>query len=106
MTTSCLLSPYNTLCSRRGPQDVFTNEEARQLALEKFHGELGRTSSSKLAVKKVASSLAKAAIAKGSRDNVTVVVVDVRVSGQVRQGAEEGERRVGGEGRNGDGAGL
>ncbi len=86
MACNCLLSPHESLGHHLYPQDVFTNEEARQLALEKFHGELGRTSSSKLAVKKVASSLAKAAIAKGSRDNVTVVVVDVRVSGRVRQG--------------------
>ncbi len=61
---------------------MFTNEEARTLALEKFQGELQRTSSSKMAVKKAASSLAKAALAKGSRDNVTVVVVDVRLPGQ------------------------
>lgn len=64
-----------------GVQDVFTNEEARTLALEKFNGELTRTSSSKMAVKKAASSLAKAALAKGSRDNVTVVVVDLRQPG-------------------------
>ncbi|GLI60936.1 hypothetical protein VaNZ11_003172 [Volvox africanus] len=64
-----------------GLWDVFTNEEARALALEKFNGELQRTSSSKMAVKKAASSLAKAALAKGSRDNVTVVVVDMRTQG-------------------------
>ncbi|KAG2483038.1 hypothetical protein HYH03_018067 [Edaphochlamys debaryana] len=64
-----------------GLWDVFTNDEARTLALEKFSGELARTSSSKMAVKKAASSLAKAALAKGSRDNVTVVVVDVRPQG-------------------------
>ena len=56
-------------------QDVFTNEEARVLAIGKFRGELARTDSSKMAVKKAASSLAKAALAKGSRDNVTVVRV-------------------------------
>jgi hypothetical protein len=54
-------------------QDVFANEEARVLAIGKFRGELARTDSSKLAAKKAASSLAKAALAKGSRDNVTVV---------------------------------
>ncbi|GLC46197.1 hypothetical protein PLESTB_001534000 [Pleodorina starrii] len=70
-----------------GLWDVFTNEEARTLALDKFNGELQRTLSSKLAVKKAASSLAKAALAKGSRDNVTVVVVDVRVSGRGHNGA-------------------
>ncbi|GIL81560.1 hypothetical protein Vretimale_738 [Volvox reticuliferus] len=64
-----------------GLWDVFTNEEARALALEKFRGEFQRTSSSKMAVKKAASSLAKAALAKGSRDNVTVVVVDMRTQG-------------------------
>lgn len=67
-------------------QDVFTNEDACTLALEKFHGELQRTSSSKMAVKKAASSLAKAALAKGSRDNVTVVVVDVRLQGTLAAG--------------------
>ncbi|KXZ42753.1 hypothetical protein GPECTOR_120g420 [Gonium pectorale] len=77
--TSVLRRPEDLLLimASDGLWDVFTNEEARSLALEKFHGELARTSSSKMAVKKAASSLAKAALAKGSRDNVTVVVVDL-----------------------------
>ncbi|KAG2427719.1 hypothetical protein HYH02_014550 [Chlamydomonas schloesseri] len=81
--TSVLRRPEDTLLimASDGLWDVFTNEEARTLALEKFNGELGRTSSSKMAVKKAASSLAKAALAKGSRDNVTVVVVDLRQPG-------------------------
>ncbi|GFR48367.1 hypothetical protein Agub_g10257, partial [Astrephomene gubernaculifera] len=81
--TSVLRRPEDQLLimASDGLWDVFTNEEARTLALEKFSGELQRTSSSKMAVKKAASSLAKAALAKGSRDNVTVVVVDVRLHG-------------------------
>ncbi|PNW87560.1 hypothetical protein CHLRE_02g141250v5 [Chlamydomonas reinhardtii] len=81
--TSVLRRPEDTLLvmASDGLWDVFTNEEARTLALEKFNGELTRTSSSKMAVKKAASSLAKAALAKGSRDNVTVVVVDLRQPG-------------------------
>ncbi|EFJ44479.1 hypothetical protein VOLCADRAFT_121292 [Volvox carteri f. nagariensis] len=81
--TSVLRRPEDQLLimASDGLWDVFTNEEARALALEKFNGELQRTSSSKMAVKKAASSLAKAALAKGSRDNVTVVVVDMRLHG-------------------------
>mmetsp|Transcript_3614 Transcript_3614/g.7828 ORF Transcript_3614/g.7828 Transcript_3614/m.7828 type:complete len:582 (-) Transcript_3614:984-2729(-) len=63
-----------------GLWDVFSNEEACALAISTFQVELEKGVSSSAAAKKVASSLTKGALSKGTRDNVTVVVVDVSVS--------------------------
>lgn len=68
------------LLASDGLWDVLSNQDACALALKVFQAELAKGSSSRSGVKKAASSLAKTALARGSRDNITVVVVDVRLS--------------------------
>lgn len=62
-----------------GLWDVLSNADAGSLAVRKFLSDLEAGRSARSALKHAASSLAKAAISRGSRDNVTVIVVDVRM---------------------------
>jgi len=62
-----------------GLWDVLGNEDARQVALTSFQGEFEKTGSAKMAIKKATSALVKSALAKGSKDNITVIVVDCRL---------------------------
>lgn len=62
-----------------GLWDVLSNADAGNLAVRKFLSDLEAGRSVRSALKHAASSLAKAAISRGSRDNVTVIVVDVRM---------------------------
>ncbi len=63
-----------------GLWDVFSNKDACALASAKFEEELAASGNVRAALKKAASALAKAALTRGSRDNVTVLVADVRMS--------------------------
>lgn len=61
-----------------GLWDVFSNQDACTVAWEAFQKSMSSAGgASKTAVKQAARALAKAAMDKGSRDNITVVIVDV-----------------------------
>ncbi len=66
-----------------GLWDVLSSADVCAMALRKFEGELGCGGSVRGALRKAASALAKAALDKGSRDNVTVLVVDLRPAAPV-----------------------
>lgn len=61
-----------------GLWDVMSNSDVANHALRKFQKYLAAGHSTQSSLRHVASSLAKTAISKGSRDNITVLVVDVR----------------------------
>ena len=63
-----------------GLWDVLGNGEAAKLAMAAFDGELAANKSARSALKKAASVLAKTALERGSRDNVTVLCIDMRFS--------------------------
>lgn len=62
-----------------GLWDVIGNQEACNIAHQAFNKTLASTGSLRSAVKKAAAQLAHTAVQKGTRDNVTVLIVDVRV---------------------------
>lgn len=63
-----------------GLWDVFSNQDACTVAWEAFHKAMAANAgAAKVAVKAAARALAKSAMDKGSRDNITVVIVDVRL---------------------------
>ncbi|KAF5832962.1 phosphatase 2C-like domain-containing protein [Dunaliella salina] len=77
-----------------GMWDVFTNEEAHEAAWGRFQKELRKGRSSQEAAKRTATWLVDKSIDRGSRDNVTVVVVDVRMPNKgSRKGASGAQRR-------------
>ena len=61
-----------------GLWDVLSSQDACTIAMEKFASEMAAGGSSKSGVKRAASALVKTAMQRGTRDNVTVMVVDVR----------------------------
>ena len=63
-----------------GMWDVLGNAEVCRIALVKFKSELAEGGSVRGSLKKVAALLAKTALERGSRDNVTVLIVDLRQS--------------------------
>eukprot|EP01025_Chloroclados_australasicus_P020979 TRINITY_DN2203_c1_g2_i1.p2 TRINITY_DN2203_c1_g2~~TRINITY_DN2203_c1_g2_i1.p2 ORF type:complete len:569 (+),score=92.23 TRINITY_DN2203_c1_g2_i1:283-1989(+) len=65
-----------------GLWDVFDNQEACMLALRCLYRAKQRGATRRSATKIAAAILAKAAIDRGSRDNVTVLVVDLKAKDQ------------------------
>uniref|UniRef100_A0A7S0R8D2 protein-serine/threonine phosphatase n=1 Tax=Chlamydomonas leiostraca TaxID=1034604 RepID=A0A7S0R8D2_9CHLO len=84
------------LLASDGLWDVFRNDEACATALAKFNEEVAKGGSAKACVKKVASDLAKSAMRRGSRDNITVVVVDIRLAPPTARGSSAGKPSQGG----------
>ena len=72
-----------------GLWDVMSNSDVANHALGKFSKYITAGHSTQSTLRHVASSLAKAAISKGSRDNITVLVVDTRLS-RIRDGHSRG----------------
>lgn len=64
-----------------GLWDVFTNQEAANLALRCLERSCSRGASRNAACRVAANVLTRAAIERGSKDNVTVVLVDLRPDG-------------------------
>ena len=62
-----------------GLWDVMSNSDVANHALRKFQKYHAAGHSTQSSLRHVASSLAKTAISKGSRDNITVLVVDARL---------------------------
>jgi protein phosphatase 2C len=63
-----------------GLWDVVDSQDACTIALCKFEAELAAGDSTKQALRKAASKLTKTALTRGSRDNITVVCVDLRLN--------------------------
>jgi protein phosphatase 2C len=61
-----------------GLWDVMGNQEAADMALHSLVAAEGQGLQGVAAVKKAAAALTKAALDRGTRDNVTVLVVDLR----------------------------
>lgn len=66
------------LLASDGLWDVMANQEATNLAIRCMHRAWEKGASRKAAVRIAASVLTKAAIDRGSKDNVTVVIVDLK----------------------------
>ncbi|MEW5310300.1 MAG: hypothetical protein WDW38_002112 [Sanguina aurantia] len=62
-----------------GLWDVCNNQDVCSIALHAFKGELSGGSSSSRAVRAAARALVKAALGRGTQDNVTALVVDLRL---------------------------
>jgi protein phosphatase 2C len=62
-----------------GLWDVLSSSEAGTLALGHFHSELSVKRDVSKALKGAAELLTKIALERGSRDNITVLVADVRL---------------------------
>jgi len=61
-----------------GIWDVLSNEETCQLAKRALNRARSKGANARAAAKVAATVLTRAALAKGSRDNITVIVVDLR----------------------------
>eukprot|EP00798_Chlamydomonas_sp_ICE-L_P017380 gene17380-23682_t len=68
------------LLASDGLWDVMTNQEAAQLAIRCMSRAREKGASRKAAVRVAASVLTSAAIDRGSKDNVTVVIVDLKAT--------------------------
>eukprot|EP00887_Chlorella_sp_A99_P007208 scaffold2.g7208.t1 len=76
-----------------GLWDVMTNQEACTLAKKCLQRARQRGSSRQSAARVAATVLTRAAVDRGSRDNVTVVIVDLSPATEAELAAEAAERR-------------
>jgi protein phosphatase 2C len=68
-----------------GLWDVISNQEAADMALHVLNAAEASGLTGVAAVRKTATALTKAALDRGTRDNVTVLVVDLRHADAVTQ---------------------